>query len=153
MKFGLSLRRSIATAALIVPARLVHGAGFDNLLRLIAQAKEEVTKLAADCDSTYAEIADLMEQFTRCEEGRARDQKSENSNFDGNMHRRYGTGGGDYGWTPKTGDSWNYNIHAPVEISVNADVIFIDIGELLEGACIRQPVTQYYYTVESARRV
>lgn len=134
MKLDFFLRQSVATAAVLAPS-LVHGGAFGNVLRLVLQAKEEVTKLAVGCDSTYAKIARLMEQLTRSEVGRERN-KNQKSDFDGNIHR-YGAGVEDYDWTPKVGDSWNYNLHAPVEIAVNADVVFIDMGELVEGSCFR----------------
>lgn len=33
-------------------------------------------------------------------------------------------------WVPAVGQSWNYNLMVPVDTSVNADVVMIDMGEL-----------------------
>lgn len=140
MKLDFFLRPSVATAAVIAPS-LVHGGAFGDVLRLALQAKEEVTKLAVGFDSTYAKFSRLMEQLTRCEVARERN-KNQKSDFDGNVHR-YEAGVEDYHWTPKAGDSWNYNLHAPVEIAADADVVFIDMGELVEGACFRILVVPY----------
>lgn len=33
-------------------------------------------------------------------------------------------------WTPRVGDSWNYNLDPPVNTNVDVDVIFVDMGKL-----------------------
>lgn len=32
-------------------------------------------------------------------------------------------------WTPRIGDTWNYNLATPVDIATDVDVFFIDMGE------------------------
>lgn len=32
-------------------------------------------------------------------------------------------------WTPAVGDSWNYNLNAPVKLNVDVDVVFMDMGK------------------------
>lgn len=40
------------------------------------------------------------------------------------------TPGGGNVWVPKVGDTWQYNLNTPVDTDVDADVFFIDMGEL-----------------------
>lgn len=39
-------------------------------------------------------------------------------------------------WVPKVGDTWQYNLDTPVDTTVDADVFFIDSGELGEDAVL-----------------
>ncbi len=44
--------------------------------------------------------------------------------------------GGGSVWVPKVGDTWQHNLDTPVDTTVDADVFFIDLGELEDGAVL-----------------
>lgn len=48
------------------------------------------------------------------------------------------TVGPDDVWVPRVGDTWQYNLNAPVDTNVDADVFFIDMGESVERRATTQ---------------
>ena len=99
------------TTVLVGPS-FVSGSDFDDLVDLISQLEIEAESLSAANGVKDAEIASLQGRIDVYEEG------------DG-----CGGGGGDGGWVPALGDSWNYNLETPVRTDIDVDVFLIDMGE------------------------
>ena len=85
---------------------LVRGSDIHELENHIAQLETETEVLSTANFAKDAEIASLHAKLVELNAGC----------------------GGD-GWTPRVGESWNYNLATPVKTSVDVDVFLIDMGE------------------------
>ena len=47
--------------------------------------------------------------------------------------------GDDSDWTPTVGESWNYNLQAPVKTNIDVDVFVIDTGERSVRGVVHRP--------------
>lgn len=120
--------------------RFVRGADGDfvSLLEIVDQIREDIEALRILSDEKDDEIERLQAMCVSSptpspapQAGYAPEtslqptspsSSSRSTDGDGNEKR-----GGK--WTPRIGDSWNYNLATPVDTNTSVDVFFIDMGE------------------------
>lgn len=93
---------------------------------LLDRIEENENAYAANLAAKEEEIAGLLEQLAECQ---APVDASSDETTPANDVTSV-TSSGSSTWIPRVGDSWNYNLDAPVDTDVNVDIIFIDMGEL-----------------------
>lgn len=124
---------------------------YDQIRTLVDRVEENESAFVVAYAEKEAEVASLVDQLAACQAGEdssfsspspsaTLEPESEAPVLDPTPEEGTASAFSNSGselsaslsstWTPRVGDSWNYNLDPPVDTNVDVDVIFIDMGEL-----------------------
>lgn len=136
-----TLASLVAVITVTAGPRFVRGADEDfvSLLEIVDQIREDLEALRTLSDEKDAEIERLQAMCISSptpspapQAGYASEPSLQPTrSFSSSSRSTDGDGSGrtEGKWTPRIGDSWNYNLATPVDTDTRVDVFFIDMGE------------------------